>query len=86
MNIEFKYLKVKQPFYSGFFRTENFFIAEPEKAFADAVYLTSIGKYSLDFESINFKKLKINKVNAYIKMTNSISNKFWEKLCKHYKI
>lgn len=56
-NIEFRFFKVKQSLYSGFIRTDNFFIAEPEKAFADAVYLTSIGRYSLDFEAVNFKEL-----------------------------
>ncbi|MCS7052967.1 MAG: hypothetical protein NZM09_04450 [Ignavibacterium sp.] len=85
-NIEFRFLKVKQSFYSGFIRTDNFFIAEPEKAFADAIYLTSIGKYSLDFEAINFKKLNVNQINLYLENSNRITIKFWNKLCKRYKI
>ncbi|AFH49726.1 Hypothetical protein IALB_2021 [Ignavibacterium album JCM 16511] len=85
-NIEFRFYKVKQSFYSGFINSDNFFIAQPEKAFADSVYLTSLGKYSTDFESINFKKLNIDLVNSYMKNSNSITIKFWEKLCKRYKI
>jgi predicted transcriptional regulator of viral defense system len=85
-NIEFRYYKVKQSFYSGFSNSRSFFIAEPEKAFADTVYLSSLGKYSIDFEALDFKKLNLHKVNSYLKNTNSITIKFWEKLCKHYKI
>ncbi|MFN3694200.1 MAG: hypothetical protein ACK4UV_04250 [Ignavibacterium sp.] len=85
-NIEFRFFKVKQSLYSGFIRTDNFFIAEPEKALADAVYLTSIGRYSLDFEAVNFKELKTKQIDAYLKKTNSLTIKFWNKLCKRFKI
>lgn len=85
-NIEFKFYKVKKSFYSGFGNSENFFIAQPEKAFADSVYLTSLGKYSIDFEAINFKKLNMSQINLYLKNSNSITIKFWEQLCKRYKI
>lgn len=85
-NIEFKFYKVNQSFYSDFSNSENFFIAQPDKAFADSVYLTSLGKYSIDFEAINFKKLNINQINSYLKNSNFITIKFWEKLCKRYKI
>lgn len=85
-NIEFRFFKVKKSFYSGFNRTDKFFVAEPDKAFADTLYLTAIGKYSLDFEAINFKKLNVNQINFYLKNSNSITIKFWNKVCKRYKI
>ncbi len=85
-SIEFRFFKVKQSFYSGFTREDNFFIAEPEKAFADTVYLTAIGKYSFDFEAVNFRKLKSDQIDSYLIKTNSLAIKFWNKLCKHYKI
>jgi predicted transcriptional regulator of viral defense system len=85
-NIEFRFFKVKKSFYSGFDRTDNFFIAEPEKAFADALYLTAIGKYSFDLEAINFKKLNVNQINFYLENSNLITIKFWNKLCKRFKI
>jgi len=85
-NIEFRYHKVKKTFYSGFYRSENFFIAEPEKAFADSVYMTAINRYSLDFEAVDFKKLNISKVTQYLESTNSITKDYWIKLCKRYKI
>lgn len=86
--IQFRYYKVKNLFYTAFQMNNNFFIAQPEKAFADAVYLTSIGKYSIDFESIDFKKLNTSKVTEFIETINSssITVNFWERLCKRYKI
>jgi len=87
-NIQFKYYKVKKSFYTGFQMSDNFFIAQPEKAFADAVYLTSIGKYSIDYESINFKKINIITVTQFIETINlsSITINFSNKLCKRFKI
>lgn len=87
-NIQFRYYKVKNSFYTGFRMNNNYFIAQPEKAFADAVYLTSIGKYSVDFESIDFKKLNSTKVAGFLETINSssITINFWERLCKRYKI
>lgn len=41
---EFSFSKIKKNFYCGFKKTENYFIAEKEKAFADAVYLTAINR------------------------------------------
>ncbi|WP_337865039.1 hypothetical protein [Ignavibacterium sp.] len=87
-NIQFRYYKIKNSFYTGFQINNNYFIAQPEKAFADAVYLTSIGKYSVDFESIDFKKLNSTKVAEFLETINSssITINFWERLCKRYKI
>ena len=44
--IEFKFILVKKSFYTGFILEDNFFIAIPEKALADAVYLSSMGRYN----------------------------------------
>ncbi|MGC8729273.1 MAG: type IV toxin-antitoxin system AbiEi family antitoxin domain-containing protein [Elusimicrobiales bacterium] len=53
----FKFYKVKGEFFNGFLKKDNYFIAEKEKAFIDAIYLYSFGKYSLDLSSIDIKKL-----------------------------
>jgi predicted transcriptional regulator of viral defense system len=53
----FRYTKVSWRFYFGFIRREEFFIATPEKAFLDAVYLMSFGRYALDFAAIDHDKL-----------------------------
>jgi predicted transcriptional regulator of viral defense system len=84
--IEFRFILVKTIFYMGFVTENNFFIAAPEKALADAVYLSSLGKYNLDFSAIDFGKISKSEVNEYIKLTNSRTKTFWGNLCKRYRI
>ena len=84
--IEFRFILVKKKFYTGFVTENNFFIAAPKKALADAVYLSSLGKYNLDFDAVDFGKINKSEVNEYIKLTNSRTKIFWDKLCKRYKI
>ncbi len=85
-NIEFNFYLVKKNFYTGFTLEDNFFIAEPEKALADIVYLTSLAKYSCDFTAINFKRLNKKIIDDYIQLTNKRTKLFWDRLCKTYKI
>ncbi len=84
--IEFRFILVKKDFYTGFLTENNFFIAAPEKALADAVYLSSIGKYSLDFDAVDFSKIGKQKVSKYLKLTNKKAKTFWENICKRYGI
>lgn len=83
---QFKYILVKKSFYNGFIPENNFFIAVPEKALADAIYLSSMGRYNTDFDAIDFNKINESKVSKYIKNTNNRSKSFWDNLCKHYRI
>ena len=45
----------------------EFFIAGPGKAFLDAVYLLSFGRYSFDWSSIDKNKLDLNILKKEIK-------------------
>ena len=63
----FNYTKISTDIYGGFLKKQGFFIAEPEKAFLDAVYLMSFGRYDLDIPSIDFGKLDIEKINRLVK-------------------
>lgn len=85
-NIEFRFVLIKKDLYSDFVFEKEFFIATPEKSFADAVYLTSLSRYSCDFESIDFSKINKQKVNQVIEQTNKKTILFWENLCRRYKI
>ena len=58
----FRYFKVKRDLYFGLVRREGIFIAAPEKALWDAVYLQSLGRYSLDVAALDLKK--VNKVTV----------------------
>jgi predicted transcriptional regulator of viral defense system len=53
----FRYTKVSRASYFGFIRQQQFFIATPEKALIDAIYLMSFGRYALDLSAIDNEKL-----------------------------
>lgn len=53
----FNFTRIQENMYAGFIKKNNtFFIALPEKAFLDALYLRSLGRYSFDTSSIDFRK------------------------------
>jgi predicted transcriptional regulator of viral defense system len=53
----FRYSKISSDLYFGFEKKDGFFIATPEKALLDAVYLISYGRYALDLPSIDPEKI-----------------------------
>lgn len=85
-NVKFRFLLIKKDLYNNFISEKQFFIATPEKALVDTIYLTSLGRYNCDFEAIDFKKFDKGKVNQIIKFTNDKTKSFWDDLCKRYKI
>ena len=85
-NIEFRFILIKKDLYSDFILEKEFFIATPEKSLADAVYLTSLSRYSCDFEADKSSKINKQKVNEIIKRTSKKTISFWENLCRRYKI
>lgn len=52
-----QYTKMNVDLYFGFKKEQGFFIATPEKALLDALYLMSYGRYSLDLSAINIERL-----------------------------
>jgi predicted transcriptional regulator of viral defense system len=59
----FRYTKISRTLYFGFVRQQEFFIATPEKAFLDAVYLMSFGRYALDLAAIDDEKLNRKEIH-----------------------
>ena len=53
----FRFTKLNPGLYGDFVKQKDFFIATPEKAFLDALYLTSINRYRLNTENLDIKKL-----------------------------
>jgi predicted transcriptional regulator of viral defense system len=72
----FNYTRVQDSLYFGFSRKEGVFIAEPEKAFLDAIYLMSLGRYGLDVASIDLDKLDQVKVKQLSKRFPSKTQSF----------
>ena len=52
----FRYSKLSKSLYFGFKKEQDFFIATPEKALLDAVYLLSYGRYALDISALDPEK------------------------------
>ena len=78
----FNYYKLKKQHYSGFIKKDGIFIATKEKAFIDAVYLYSFGKYKFDFNSIDMEKLNKNKLKEIIKKYPERTKNVLKKLCR----
>lgn len=62
---EFRYAVIPKGLFLGFVLQNGVFIAEPEKALVDAVYLTSLGRYALDETALDLKNLDRRKVQEY---------------------
>ncbi|MFA5156327.1 MAG: hypothetical protein WC532_02900 [Candidatus Omnitrophota bacterium] len=77
----FNYHKVKKTVYFDFIRKDNIFIATKEKAFMDAVYLFSFGKYKLDFASLNIERLDMQRLKKIIKAYPLKTRQIAGKIC-----
>jgi hypothetical protein len=84
--LTFSFTRLKKELYDGFERRDDFFIALPEKALADAVYLSAMGRYACDFHAVLFDKIDPSKTAAFLGNTNYRTLKFWEKLCRNFAI
>lgn len=77
----FNYYKLKKELYFDFIKKDNFFIATKEKAFLDAVYLYSFGKYTFDIASIDISALDLKRVKNLLKNYPIKTKRIIEKLC-----
>lgn len=64
---QFIYSKLKKELYFDFTRKEGVFIATPEKAFLDAVYMCSFGKYKLDFSALDINKIDLKRTRKILR-------------------
>ncbi len=76
---EFTYTTVAPRLYFGFTKKDGLFIAEPEKALADCVYLCSFGKYALDFTALDLTKINKNKFDSFLNKYPDNTQKWWGK-------
>jgi len=81
--IEFSYTLIKESMYNGFELNNQFFIARPEKALADCIYLTSLKRYNCDFHGVDFHKIDCQKVRSFLINANKAALNLWEALCKN---
>ena len=81
-NTAFNYYKLKKEYYFDFIRQDALFIATKEKAFLDAVYLYSFGKYALDFTALDLDKLGKGRITKLIRRYPKRMQDIVKKLCK----
>lgn len=79
-NAVFGYYKIKKDLYFGFERKDGIFIASKEKAFLDAVYLYSFGKYRFDISSLSMGKLQKIKVTGFLEKYPVKTQKTFKKI------
>jgi predicted transcriptional regulator of viral defense system len=80
--IIFKYYRFPKKYYFDFDISDGIFIASKEKAFIDAVYLNSFGKYKFDKSSLDLNKLDKLKIKKIMKSYPEITKKIVRRLCR----
>ena len=65
--ISFRYYFCQPAYYFGFQKKNGVFIADPEKALLDCLYLVSFGRYALDRSALSLKNLQWNKIEKWLK-------------------
>jgi predicted transcriptional regulator of viral defense system len=77
----FAYYKLKKDYYFDFTRLNNIFISTKEKAFIDAIYLFSFGKYRLDIDSLDMTRLENRAIKSIIKTYPEKTKRIVRRLC-----
>ncbi|OQX85572.1 MAG: hypothetical protein B6D55_07235 [Candidatus Omnitrophica bacterium 4484_70.2] len=80
--VVFNFYKLKRDYYFDFLKKENFFIATKEKAFVDSVYLYSLGRYRLDFSSLDLDKLDKKRIKNILKKFPQRTKNIVKEICK----
>jgi predicted transcriptional regulator of viral defense system len=79
-NKTFRYTTIPAEYYFGFKRETGIFIAEPEKALLDSLYLQSLGRYQIDWDALEIDKLNAKIVTRYLASYPDRVKKMW----RHY--
>jgi len=75
----FIFVKISRSLYKGFIRRNGYFVATPEKAILDALYLTSLNRYSLDADAIDFGRFDPKRVKDRLKLYPDRVSRLWRK-------
>lgn len=77
----FTYYKLSGNLYRGYVKKDGVFLATPEKAFLDAVYLCSFGKYKLDTAALDTGKLDTAQLARLARWYPKKTQKLARKIC-----
>jgi len=79
--VSFYFRKIKPEYYFGFEKKNDLFIATPEKALIDSLYLHSFGRYSLDLAALDFGQIDRQKLKELIEIYPSKTKKTVKRIC-----
>jgi hypothetical protein len=77
----FSYVKLQSRYYGDFIKKDGIFVATKEKAFLDAAYLYSFGKYKFDIDALDMKKLELKKLKSLLKAYPDKTKETVKRLC-----
>lgn len=77
----FSYVKLQSRYYGDFIKKDGIFIATKEKAFLDAAYLYSFGKYKFDLDALDMKKLELKRIRSLLKEYPDKTKETVKRLC-----
>jgi predicted transcriptional regulator of viral defense system len=77
-DVEFK--QIKKDLFWGYEMKGGIYVARPEKAFLDLVYLASRGIASIDLDEMNLKKLSMTTVKEFSKRYPEYTRVYLNKL------
>ena len=77
-DIHFRYYVVKQDYYTQYERTSGLFIATPEKALGDIIYLCALGRYAFDFNAVEWDRVDTEKLGRILGIFPERTQKWWK--------
>lgn len=79
-NTEIEYTQLKTDLFWGYILKNNIYIAQPEKALLDELYLISKGKRKLDFKQLDLSSLDKDKLKEYSQKYPEYTQKLFKTL------
>lgn len=77
----FIFIRINKGLYHDFIKQDDYFIATPEKALLDALYLMSLNRYHLDISALDVGKLDHKKINKLVASYPEKTGKSWRQIC-----
>lgn len=81
---EIQYRRLKKELFFGYKRVGDAYLAEPEKALLDQLYMVSKGKSTLDWDELNLKGLRKTRFLKYAKWFPNPTQKLAKALVKQF--
>lgn len=76
---EFTWHRLADEYYNGYYRRDGIFIANPEKALADVIYLQSLGRYAFDFSALTWEAVNYTELDRYLEQFPQKTRLWWDR-------